>query len=68
MSMRVTPEEATVEEVSHEEGAALFDARAQELLGMSGAEFIAAYEGGREWKPEQADGVTELVMLLPFAR
>ena len=60
--------EVSVEEVSAEEGLRLFDARARELLGMSGEEFVAAYEGGHKWSADQADGVTELTMLLPFAR
>jgi len=63
-----TAAEVTVEEVSAQEGARLFDARARQLLGMSGPDFIAAYEGGHAWPEEQADAVTELTMLLPFAR
>jgi hypothetical protein len=68
MTGRATTTEVVVEEVSREEGARLFDARARELLGISGAEFIAAYEGGYAWSADQADAVTELTMLLPFAR
>lgn len=60
--------ESAVEEVTAEEGARLFDARARELLGMSGSEFVAAYEGGQSWPDDQADAVAELTMLLPFAR
>lgn len=63
-----TAAEVTVEEVSAEEGARLFDDRARELLGMSGDAFIAAYEAGQEWPDDQADAVTELSLLLPFAR
>jgi hypothetical protein len=66
MAARATAEVA-VDEVSAEDGARLFDARARELLGMSGEEFVAAYRAGHEWSEDQADAVTELTMLLPFA-
>lgn len=67
MATHVTTE-AAVEEVTADEGAQLFDARCQELLGMSGPEFVAAYEGGHTWSEDQTDAVTELTLLLPFAR
>lgn len=67
MSTHVSTE-AVVEEVTAEEGARIFDERARALLGISGSEFIAAYEGGQAWTEEQTDAVTELTMLLPFAR
>jgi hypothetical protein len=66
MAARATAE-VTVEEVSAEDGARLFDARARELLGMSGEEFVAAYHAGHRWSDAQTDAVTELTMLLPFA-
>jgi len=38
------------------------------MLGMSDREFIAAYESRRSWAEDQADAVTELTLLLQFAR
>jgi len=38
------------------------------MLGMSDREFIAAYESRRPWAEDQADAVTELTLLLQFAR
>jgi hypothetical protein len=55
-----------VVELSPEEGQALVERRVSELLGMSLAEFLCAYEAG-ELDDEDPD-VLYIVMLLPFAR
>lgn len=53
-------------EMTPEQGRALFDERARRHLGMSGPEFIAAYDAGL--LDEEDPHVGHLVMLLPFAR
>lgn len=53
-------------ELTREEGRALFGRRARELLGISGDEFLRRYDAGQ--LDECAEEVTELRMLIPFAR
>jgi hypothetical protein len=54
-----------------DEGGALFDRHARQLLGISGEEFLRRWDRG-EFRPipDTADGrkIGRLVMLLPFAR
>jgi hypothetical protein len=57
-----------IHELSVEEEAAMFDAQARRLLGMSGAEFIAAYHAGRFDDDLDSPAVMTLAMLLPLGR
>jgi hypothetical protein len=47
-----------------------FDTLTKAQLGMSGAEFLAAYDAGEFDNATEADhpGLTNVVMALPFAR
>lgn len=57
------------EELTQEQGRALFERRCQELLGITGDDFLAAYDSGEAWAwTDRDDQVTELSMLVPFAR
>jgi hypothetical protein len=58
----------TSQELTADEGRTFFDERCRELLGVSGAEFLEAYDSGRVWDWPRSEQVTELAMLLPFAR
>lgn len=55
-----------VVELTREEGRALFDRHARELLGISGEEFLRRYDAGEF--DECAEEVVELRMLIPFFR
>ena len=57
----------TYEELTREEGRALFDQRAREWLGMSGEEFIRKLEAGEIEDPDRTD-VIALAIMIPFAR
>jgi hypothetical protein len=57
----------TYEELSREEGRALFEQRAREWLGMSGEEFIRKLEAGEIEDPDRTD-VIALAIMIPFAR
>jgi hypothetical protein len=46
----------------------LFEARCRELLGISAEEFLAAHDAGTIWDSPHGEAVTELAMLVPFAR
>ena len=54
--------------ITIEEGRALLDEEARESLGMSGDEFVAAYETGTIWSEADEFAVARLVMILPLAR
>jgi hypothetical protein len=54
-------------EVSHEEGAAMLDKAAQHRLGISGEEFLARWDRGF-YEDTDDPAVTEVAMLIPFAR
>jgi len=62
--------EVTAVELNAEEARALFDAVTRERLGMSGADFLHAYDAGKfdDVEPDQVPGLTDVVMALPFAR
>jgi hypothetical protein len=58
----------TVEEVTVEEGRALFDDAARSLLGVSGPEFLRRYDANDiplDWPPHKVDW---LAILIPFGR
>jgi hypothetical protein len=61
-----TPQEPQPHELTAEEARAVFDERAQRLVGMGGEEFRRRWEAG-ELDPDD-DRVLRLVMLLPLAR
>ena len=54
-----------IELLTRGEGRALFDARAREWLGMSGDEFIRAWEAGEIEDPDRSD-VMVLVIMIPL--
>lgn len=57
-------------EVTPEEGRQLFDAEARRWLGMSGEEFLCAWDAGEidPNDPERHSRIMHVVMLIPFAR
>jgi hypothetical protein len=57
-----------VREVSAEDGPALLDRAARHYLGMSGDEFVAAWEAGSFDDDPDRPQVVAVAMLLPFAR
>ena len=59
--------ETEVVEVSHTDGAKMLDKAARQKLNISGEEFLARWDRGFY---EDADdpSVTEVAMLIPFAR
>jgi hypothetical protein len=60
--------EVTVEEVTVEEGRALFDAAAQRHLGISGPEFLRRYDAN-DIPPDWPQAKVEwLAILIPFGR
>jgi len=64
-------EDPGVDAMTREEGVALFDRKARQLIGMSGAEFLQRWDAGElRPVPDTADGrkIGRLVMLIPFAR
>lgn len=64
--------ETAVDVVELDEPAAreAFDTLVKTQLGMSGAEFLVAYDAGEFDEATEADhpGLTDVVMALPFAR
>jgi hypothetical protein len=57
-----------VEELDAEAGYELFDRRVRELLGVDAAEFLRTYDADLAWSTYSQDAVSELVILIPFAR
>lgn len=59
-------------ELSSDEGRGLLDRQAQHYLGVSGEEFVRAWEAGEYGDPDDrtknSPGVMRVAMLLPFAR
>ncbi len=62
--------EVTAVELNAEEARTLFDSLTRERMGMSGADFLDAYDAGKfdDVEPDQVSGLTDVVMALPFAR
>jgi len=56
-----------VHETSVEEGRALLDKLARELLGMSGEDFVGAWDRG-EFEGSDDPDVVRVGMLMPFVR
>lgn len=65
--MDAMPDGVEVREVSPREGWELFDAAARRFLGMSGAEFLEAWDRGA-FAEEDSPDVTLVALLIPFAR
>ena len=57
----------SVQELDAQEGRQLLDRQARRYLGMSGEEFIRAWERG-ELDPDADPHVARVAMLLPFGR
>ena len=57
----------SVQELDPEEGRALLDRQAERYLGMSGIEFMRAWEAG-ELDPDANPDVARVAMLVPFGR
>lgn len=56
-------------ELSRDEGRALFDRLARRYLGMSGEEFIRAWDAGQfEGDPDERSELMRVVMALPLGR
>ena len=67
--MAVTPEaRKKVESMSQDEARELLDRQAQRYLGMSGAQFIAAWDAGQFAGDPDRPEVMRVSMLLPFGR
>lgn len=60
--------ETTVRDLSDAEARELFDRHAQEALGLSGSDFIRAWEAGEFDDDPDRPEIMRLVMLLPFGR
>ena len=64
----VTDTTASIEALDRDEGLELLDRQARELLGMSGEEFVCAWDSGTFAKDPERPEVMRVAMLLPFAR
>jgi hypothetical protein len=62
----IPPEVDWIETMTREEGLALLDRQARELLGMSGEEFMRRYRGGEIEHPCRSE-VARVAILLPLA-
>ena len=56
-----------VVEATREEGQAMLDRAAREVLGISGNEFLARWDAGK-YKTADDPAITRVAMLIPFAR
>ena len=59
---------AAPHEVTREEGRSVLDRLARRYLGMSGDEFLRAWDGGRFDRDADHPEVMRVAMLLPLAR
>jgi hypothetical protein len=65
---KATRTNGSIQDLTYEEGRALFDNAARFYLGISGEEFVERWDSGYyDEDPDQPD-VVDVVMLLPFAR
>lgn len=56
-----------VVEATQQEGQEMLDRAAQEVLGISGEEFLARWDAG-EYAHSDDPAITRVAMLIPFAR
>jgi len=56
-----------VVEASREEGRAMLDRAAREVLNISGEDFLARWDAG-EYRESDDPAITRVAMLIPFAR
>ncbi|MDX6395597.1 MAG: hypothetical protein QOJ73_6660 [Streptosporangiaceae bacterium] len=56
-----------VVEATEEEGRAMLDGAAREVLGISGQEFLAKWDAG-DYEGSDDPTITRVAMLIPFAR
>lgn len=71
MASTVTQLPKPVQHATPEEGMALFDAQARQLLNISGEEFLRRWDAGEYRDIADAPGhrhIMRLAMLIPFAR
>jgi hypothetical protein len=60
-------ERAEVVEATPEQGRALLDRAAMEVLNISGGDFLARWDAG-EYEGSDDPAITRVAMLIPFAR
>jgi hypothetical protein len=56
-----------VAEATRAEGRAMLDRAAQEVLGISGKEFLSKWDAG-DYEAADDPAITRVAMLIPFAR
>ena len=56
-----------VAEISYEDGMAMLDRAAREVLNMTGAEFLQRWDAG-DFEHTDDPAATRVAMLIPFAR
>ena len=59
--------EVEVAEATREEGRAMLDRAAHEVLNISGNQFLARWDNG-EYRDTDDPAIARLAMLIPFAR
>jgi hypothetical protein len=68
MTTGVTEGTVEIRELGTEQGRELLDRQARRYLGMSGEEFIAAWDAGEFNGESETPEVARVAMLLPFGR
>lgn len=68
MALPADREDVTVHEMTRDEARALFDREARRQLGMSGDEFLRAYEAGAFDHEIERTEVMRVIRLLPFGQ
>jgi hypothetical protein len=68
MTTKVDPNAVVDEELTREEGAALFDQAARRWMGMSGESFLAAWDAGHFRDEAERTEVSKVALLIPFVR
>jgi hypothetical protein len=71
MAVTAKPTRTPIRWLDDDESRALFDAQAQAMLGISGAEFLRRWDAGEYaacTREPEASRVRRLVALIPFAR
>jgi hypothetical protein len=68
MTTGISEDTVEIHELTADQGRELLDRQARRYLGMSGAEFIAAWEAGKFNGRADSPAVVRVAMLLPFGR